>query len=91
VPGADLSGVINYGWLAIIVIPLLSALRFINQFTNNYGIAIILLTLILTLLLFPIRLKQLTSMKKMQKLQPKVKEIQERYKRYKRRIRNAPR
>jgi YidC/Oxa1 family membrane protein insertase len=83
VPGADLSGVINYGWLAILVIPLLSALRFLNQFTNNYGTAIILLTLVLTLLLFPIRIKQLTSMKKMQKLQPKVKEIQERYKRYK--------
>ena len=61
----------------------MSALRFINQYTNNYGYAIIVLTFVLTLLLFPFRIKQMISMKKMQVLQPQIKEIQERYKRYK--------
>jgi YidC/Oxa1 family membrane protein insertase len=83
VPGADLSGVINYGWSFFLVMPLLAGLRFIDQYTHNYGFAIILLTLGLTLLLFPMRLKQMASMKKMQVLQPKIKEIQEKYRRYK--------
>jgi len=81
--GADLSDVVNYGMFSIIVRPLLVALQFINQYARNYGVAIILLTFILTLALFPFRLKQMVSMKKMQALQPRIKEIQERYKRYK--------
>jgi YidC/Oxa1 family membrane protein insertase len=84
VPGADLSGVIDFGtYLGVLVKPLLAGLKWINRYTNNYGYAIILLTFILTLALFPIRLKQMVSMKKMQVLQPRIKEIQERYKRYK--------
>jgi YidC/Oxa1 family membrane protein insertase len=79
----DVTGVINYGMFSIIVLPLLSALRWIYQFVHNYGYAIILLTLLLSLLLFPLRLKQMLSMKKMQVVQPKVKAIQEKYKRYK--------
>ena len=84
VPGADLKGVIDYGtYLGILVRPLLAGLRFINQYTHNYGFAIILLTAGLTLALFPFRLKQMASMKKMQVLQPRIKEIQERYRKYK--------
>lgn len=79
----DLSGIINYGWFTILILPLLAALQWINQFIHNYGYSIIILTLILTLLLFPFRLKQLLSMKKMQVVQPKIKAIQEKYKRYK--------
>lgn len=83
VPGADLSGATNYGWWSFLVTPLLAGLRFIDQYTHNYGFAIILLTFVLTILLFPFRLKQMTSMKKMQVLQPRIKEIQEKYRRYK--------
>jgi len=83
VPGHDLSGVIDYGMFSIIARPLLSALRWIHQYVNNYGFAIIILTLLLSILLFPLRLKQMLSMKKMQAVQPKVKAIQERYKKYK--------
>ena len=83
VPGHDLSGVIDYGMFSIIARPLLAALRWIHQYVNNYGFAIILLTLLLSILLFPLRLKQMLSMKKMQAVQPKVKTIQERYKKYK--------
>ena len=84
VSGSDLSGVIDFGaWLGILVKPLLAALRWIDQYAHNYGLSIILLTFVLTLVLFPFRLKQMVSMKKMQVLQPRIKEIQERYKKYK--------
>ncbi len=83
VKSADLSGVIDYGMFWFLVRPLLAALVWIHQYVHNWGLAIILLTLLLTLLLFPFRLKQMLSMKKMQVVQPKIKEIQEKYKRYK--------
>ncbi len=84
VTGADLTGVIDYGtYLGVLVKPLLYALRYIDRFTHNFGWAIIILTLVLTLALFPFRLKQMGSMKKMQVLQPQIKAIQEKYKRYK--------
>ena len=83
VKGADLSGVIDYGMFWFLVRPLLASLVWIHQYVRNWGIAIVLLTLLLTLLLFPFRLKQIISMKKMAVVQPKIKEIQEKYKRYK--------
>ncbi len=83
VPSANLSEVIDYGMFSILVRPLLAALKWIDRYVHNYGLAIILLTLLLTLLLFPFRLKQMLSMKKMQVVQPRIKEIQERYKKYK--------
>lgn len=46
----------------------------------NYGIAIILLTIVLKLLLYPLTVKQVKGMKAMQELQPKMKELQEKYK-----------
>jgi YidC/Oxa1 family membrane protein insertase len=58
-------------------------LKWIVRSAHNYGWAIIILTLLLTLLLFPFRLKQMVSMKKMAVVQPKVKEIQEKYRKYK--------
>jgi YidC/Oxa1 family membrane protein insertase len=82
-PQYDLSGVIDYGMFKIIALPLLSALRWIYQYVHNYGLAIILLTLLISILLFPLRLKQILSMRKMQIVQPKVKAIQEKYKKYK--------
>jgi len=83
VRSADISGVIDYGMFTILVLPLLASLRWIYQFVHNYGYAIILLTFLLSLLLFPFRLKQMISMKRMQVVQPKVKAIQEKYRRYK--------
>lgn len=83
VKSVDIGGVINYGMFSILVRPLLISLIWIHQFVQNYGAAIIILTFLLTLLLFPFRLKQMISMKKMQVVQPKVKAIQEKYRRYK--------
>jgi YidC/Oxa1 family membrane protein insertase len=83
VKSADLTGVINYGMFALLVYPLLNSLLWIHQYVNNYGFAIVLLTFILSLLMFPFRLKSLVSMRKMQAVQPQMKAIQEKYKKYK--------
>lgn len=83
VRSADITGVIDYGMFTVIVLPLLVSLKWLYQFVPNYGWAIIILTFLLSLLLFPFRLKSMLSMKKMQAVQPKVKAIQEKYKRYK--------
>ncbi len=83
VKGADLQKVIDYGMFSFLVRPLLVSLKWLYKYVHNYGFAIILLTLLLTLLLFPFRLKQIVSMKKMAVVQPKIKAIQEKYKRYK--------
>ncbi|MFW6030821.1 MAG: YidC/Oxa1 family membrane protein insertase [Halanaerobiales bacterium] len=55
-------------------------LNFINSFVGNYGVSIIILTILVRLILYPLTAKQTKSMKKMQELQPKMKEIQEKYK-----------
>ena len=83
VKGANLAEVIDFGFFSFIVRPLLFSLKWIYGYVHNYGWAIVILTFLLTLLLFPFRLKQMISMKKMQAVQPKVKEIQDRYKSYK--------
>ena len=80
---ADITGIVNFGMFSILVLPLLASLRWIYQFVQNYGYAIVILTFLLSLLLFPFRLKQIISMKKMSVVQPKVKVIQEKYRRYK--------
>ncbi len=79
-----LGQLIDYGWFTFLVRPLLFSLNFIYQYLHNYGLAIILLTFGINLVLFPVRYKQMASMKKMSELQPQMKSIQDRYKRMKR-------
>lgn len=64
----------------LITTPLGYILGWINDFVNNYGVAIILFTVLIKLILLPLGLKQQKSMTKMQRIQPKLKEIQEKYK-----------
>ena len=79
-----LAGLIDYGWFTWLVKPLLFMLKFVYHYIGNYGWAIIILTFIINLALFPVRYKQMASMKKMSELQPKIRSIQDRYKRLKR-------
>jgi YidC/Oxa1 family membrane protein insertase len=79
-----LSQLIDYGWFAFLVRPLLFSLNFIYQYLHNYGWAIIVLTFGINAVLFPVRYKQMSSMKKMSELQPQMKAIQDRYKKMKR-------
>lgn len=55
-------------------------LRIIFEFVNNYGLSIVVFTLLVRLLLVPLMIKQIRSQKAMQDIQPKIKEIQEKYK-----------
>jgi len=79
-----LAGLVDYGWFSWLVKPLLFLLKLVYQYVGNYGWAIIILTFIINLALFPVRYKQMVSMKKMSELQPKIRSIQDRYKRLKR-------
>ena len=82
--GNHLVRMIDYGWFgnkfAFLVKPLLKVLAFFYGLTQNYGWAIIFLTIIIKLLFFPLTHKSFKSMKGMQKIQPYVKVIQERNK-----------
>jgi YidC/Oxa1 family membrane protein insertase len=71
---------INFGWTDIIAKPLLHALRFFHKYVKNYGVAIILLTILIKILFWPLTHKSYKSMKEMQKLQPLMAKIREKYK-----------
>ena len=70
---------INFGFLSVIVVPLHQTLKWIYGFVGNYGWSIILLTVLINILIFPLRHKSVVSMRKMQELQPEMKAIQARY------------
>jgi YidC/Oxa1 family membrane protein insertase len=78
--GNNLDLAVNFGWTDIIAKPLLYALRFFNGFVHNYGISIILLTVLIKILFWPLTHKSYKSMKEMQKIQPLMAKIREKYK-----------
>lgn len=71
---------ISWGWFEIFEKPFLWLLRTLNGLVGNFGVAIILLTVIIRGLMFPIAQKQFSSMAAMKAIQPKMKSIQERFK-----------
>ena len=66
--------------LEVLAGPLLDLLRLIYGYVGNYGVAIIILTIIVRLLLFPLTFKGMKSMKRMQQLSPRMKKLQAKYK-----------
>ena len=76
----DLNKIIEYGWFGAIAKVMLKGITFIHGFLPNYGWAIILFTLFLKLILFPLTYSSSVSMAKMQSLQPKMKAIKKKYK-----------
>jgi YidC/Oxa1 family membrane protein insertase len=79
----DLNGLVDFGWWGIIAKPLFVWLRWTYQYIiHNWGWAIVLQTLIISLALLPLRITQMKSMLKMQRVQPQIKSIQEKYKKY---------
>ena len=79
----DLRGIVNFGWWGILSRPLFLWLKWTyNHIVPNWGWAIVLQTLIITILLLPLRITQMKSMLKMQRIQPQIKSIQEKYKKY---------
>lgn len=75
-----LKELVDYGMFAFIGRPLLAIMKVIYSFFQNWGIAIILLTIMVKIVLFPLHMYSIKSMKKMQKIQPRLKEIKEKYK-----------
>ncbi len=71
---------IDWGWFRWFMYPIFYLLRELFALTGNFGVAIILLTVIVRALLFPIAQKQFASMAQMRAVQPKMKALQERYK-----------
>lgn len=80
----DIEDLINYGWFSFLTkplgVPILYSLNFLYNLTNNYGVAIIIFTLLFYSLLFPLRWYQSKSFKKSAANAPKMKELQERLK-----------
>jgi YidC/Oxa1 family membrane protein insertase len=76
---AELVRAIYFGFFAFLAVPLLTALKWVYSFVGNYGWSIVLLTVVINLLIFPLRHKSLVSMRKVQALQPQIKSIQDRY------------
>ena len=81
--GADLSGMIDWGFFAIIAKPLFVWLKWTHDhWAPNWGWSIIILTLVINIILLPLRLYQMKSALEMQRIQPQVQAIQNKYKKY---------
>jgi YidC/Oxa1 family membrane protein insertase len=76
----DLNRIIDYGWFGSIAKLMLKGIVFIHGFVPNYGWALIIFTLFLKVVLFPLTYSSSVSMAKMQNLQPKMKAIKKKYK-----------
>ncbi len=71
---------VNYGFFSVVAWPLFYALAFIHKLVGNWGVAIIILTAFVKMLLYPLALKSYIASKKMAKMQPQMKALQEKHK-----------
>lgn len=78
--GHGLERMVDYGWFGILAKPMFWLLQKFFAITRNYGIAIILLTIVVRLLLFYPSLKSATAMEEMKKIQPLLTAVREKYK-----------
>jgi YidC/Oxa1 family membrane protein insertase len=76
-PGLELT--VDYGWLTVISAPLFWLLSHIHRLTGNWGWSIIILTVLIKLLFYPLSATSYKSMAQMKKLQPKMQSLKERY------------
>ena len=76
-PGLELT--VDYGWLTVIAAPLFWVLSAIQKWTGNWGIAIIMLTVIIKLIFFPLSAASYRSMAKMRVAAPKMQKLKEQY------------
>ena len=76
-----LTQLIDWGWFRVIAQPMFIVLHWmVNSLTHNWGWAIVLLTIVINTVLFPLRLSSMKSSKKMQAIQPEVAKLNEKYK-----------
>lgn len=77
--GYDLSKAVNFGWFDFLAKPVLYAMNFLYGFIPNYGVVIIILTVIFKVLFWPLGTKSYKSMNEMKKIQPLLAELKEKY------------
>ena len=77
-----LNGLVQFGWFGFIAEPLFYSLRWLHHYIPNYGWAIVIMTLAINMVLYPLKVKSWRSMQRMQKVAPEIKQIQDRYKKY---------
>ena len=80
---SGLERTVDFGWYGILARPLLWLLKKTHGYVGNWGVAILVVTFLIRLLLFPLTAKSYASMKKMQKLAPKMNAIRDKYKKAK--------
>ncbi len=80
---------IDWGWFEFVAKPMLLLMDFLYKHVGNFGVAILLTTVLVKLLFFPLANKSFESMSKMKKLQPELKKLQERFKDDKPRLQQA--
>jgi YidC/Oxa1 family membrane protein insertase len=78
--GSSLEQSLDLGWFSVLAKPMLYSLKFFYRYVHNYGLAIIIITVILKIFFFPLTHKSYKSMKGMSKLQPKMAALREKYK-----------
>ena len=78
-----LHSLVQFGYLEFIADPLFHGLKWLHKYVPNWGWAIVVLTLVINMLLFPLRISSYKTTLKMQRVAPEIKQIQERYKKYK--------
>ncbi|MBN2209081.1 MAG: membrane protein insertase YidC [Candidatus Coatesbacteria bacterium] len=84
--GHGLKMVLDFGWLSLIAGPMYDLLKFLYAGVGNYGLAIVILSLLIKAVFYPLTRKQTKSMKKMQGIQPEMKRLREKYKDDKQRL-----
>ena len=77
---------VDFGWFYFLTKPLFYALHWLNEKVGNFGVAILILTVIIKLIFFPLANKSYNSMAKMRKLQPEMLELRERFSEDKQRL-----
>jgi YidC/Oxa1 family membrane protein insertase len=77
-----LHSLVNFGWLEFIADPIFHGLKWLQNYIPNWGWAIVVLTLVINMLFFPLRISSYRTTLKMQRVAPEIKQIQEKYKKY---------
>ena len=78
-----LNSLVSFGWMEFIADPLFHGLKWLHKYIPNWGWTIVVLTLVINMLLFPLRISSYKTTMKMQRVGPEIKQIQEKYKKYK--------
>ncbi|MCH7785939.1 MAG: membrane protein insertase YidC, partial [Chloroflexi bacterium] len=83
----EIIGILGVIWNAVIIDPMINSLVLLYSiFFNNFGVSILIFTVMMRGVMFPLTVRQSRQMKKMSEIQPKVKELQQRYAKDKQKI-----